>query len=65
MPFPKPDDKNKLKTWGGGKDVRQARKGQGETNERMEYLIEQVERTNQLLEWLGTDVLPIRSKETR
>jgi hypothetical protein len=31
----------------------QLKKGQGETNERLDKLIAAQERTNQLLEWLG------------
>jgi hypothetical protein len=53
-----------FKTWGAGPETRQLRRGQGETNDRLEHLITVMEaalaaqeRTNQLLEWLGTDVL--------
>ena len=31
----------------------QAKKGQGETNDRLDALETQIERTNQLLEWVG------------
>lgn len=34
-------------------NLAQLRKMQGETNERLDHLLRAVERTNQLLEWLG------------
>ena len=37
--------------------VNQLKKGQGETNQRLEAILTELQRTNQLLEWLGRDVL--------
>jgi hypothetical protein len=50
-----------IPTRGGGAAARQMRRGQGESNERLEVQVDLLEallteqqRTNQLLEWIGT-----------
>lgn len=42
------------------KIIEQAKKGQGETNARLDALIAEQRRTNQLLEWLGEVIAATR-----